>query len=49
MHVIFDLNFPVMKLVNSEVLLYGVVENHTYIENRLLPEKKLSRIPVFNF
>ena len=33
MYVIFDLNFPGMKFVNSEVRLHRVVENHAYIEN----------------
>ena len=42
----FDINFPGMKLVKSELRLRGVVENHTYIENRLLLEKELCRIPV---
>ena len=42
----FDLNFPGMKLVKSELKLHGVVENHTYIGDRLLSEKKLCRIPV---
>ena len=36
----FDLNFPGMKLLKSELRLHGVVENHTYIENPLLLEKK---------
>ena len=35
-----------MKLVKSGLRLLGVVENHTYIENWLLLEKKLYRIPV---
>ena len=30
-----------MKLVKSELRLYGVVENHTYIENPSRLEKKL--------
>ena len=41
MYVMFDLNFPGMKLVKSELRLHGVVENLTFIENRLLLEKKL--------
>ena len=41
MYVMFDLNFPGMKLVKSELRLYGVVENHTYVENPWLLEKKL--------
>ena len=35
----FDLNFAGMKLVESELRLHGVVENHTYIENPSLLEK----------
>ena len=46
MYVMFELNFPGMKLVKSELRLHGVVENHTYIENRLLLEKELYRIPL---
>ena len=46
MYAMFDLNFPGMKLVKSELKLHGVVENHTYIENRLLLEKSFCRIPV---
>ena len=41
MYVKFDLNFPGMKLVKIGLRLLGVVENHTYIENQLLLEKKL--------
>ena len=41
MYVMFDLNFPSMKLVKSELRSHGVVENHTYIENPSLLEKKL--------
>ena len=40
MYVMFDLNFPGMKLVKSELMLHGVVECHTYIENSSLLEKK---------
>ena len=40
MYVMFDLNFPGMKLLKSELRLHGVVENHTYIENPLLQEKE---------
>ena len=36
----FDLNFPGMKLLKSELRLHGVVENHTYIENPSLLENK---------
>ena len=43
MYVMLDLNFPGMKLVKSELRLHGVVENHTYIEDRLLLEKKLCK------
>ena len=43
MYVMFDLNFPGMKLVRSELRLHGVVENHTYIENPLLLENKNCR------
>ena len=46
MYVMFDSNFPVMRLVKSELRLHEVVENHTYIENQLLSKKKLCRIPV---
>ena len=46
MYLIFDLNFPGMKLVKSELRLHGVVENHTFIENRSLLEKKDCIIPV---
>ena len=35
-----------MELVKSGLRLHGVVENHTYIENWLLLEKRLCRIPV---
>ena len=35
-----------MKLVKNDCTLHGVVENHTYIENRSLVEKDLCRIPV---
>ena len=42
-YVMLDLNFPGMKLVKSELRLHDVVENHTYIENRLLLEKKLCK------
>ena len=40
MYVKLDLNFPGTKLVKIELRLYRVVENHTYMENRLLLEKK---------
>ena len=40
MYVMFDLNFPVMKLVKSELRPHGVIQNHTYVENRSLLEKK---------
>ena len=41
MYVMFDLNFCGMKLVKKSALrLHRVVENHTYIENQFLLEKK---------
>ena len=40
MYVMFDLNFPGMKLVKSELRLHGVVENHSYIENPSRLEKR---------
>ena len=43
MYVKFDLNFSGIKLVKIELRLQRLVENHTYIENRLLLEKKLCR------
>ena len=36
MCVMFELNFPCLKLVKSELRLQRVVENHTYIKNQLL-------------
>ena len=47
MYVMFDLNFPGMKLLKSELRLHGVVENHTYIENPLLQEKQKQKTVEF--